>query len=142
MRCHRAFWVYASDNGESISKKAATFARQQAAQEQPGANKTAENWLRSRAGRSLKYAWLNEPPTTRQKYYSENPDDGFPLEDSPTGFRDGRADRSRYPRMICADVERPQVLQNSVSGAQVRAHMPIDQLRGFKKRRRAASSGD
>ncbi|KAF4147845.1 Ulp1 protease family C-terminal catalytic domain-containing protein [Phytophthora infestans] len=113
MRCHRAFWVYASDNGESISKKAATFARQQAAQEQPGANKTAENWLRSRAGRSLKYAWLNEPPTTRQKYYSENPDDGFPLEDSPTGFRDGRADRSRYPRMICADVERPQVLQNS-----------------------------
>ncbi|KAF4045743.1 hypothetical protein GN244_ATG01916 [Phytophthora infestans] len=141
MSCHQAFWVYASDNGESISKKAAAFAQQQAAQEQPGANKTAENWLRSRAGRPLKYAWLNVPPITRQKYYLENPDDGFPLEDSPTGFLDGRTDRSRYPRMICADVERPQDLQNSVSGAQVREHMPIDpsvseQLRGFERRRR------
>ncbi|ETP31406.1 hypothetical protein F442_19731 [Phytophthora nicotianae P10297] len=141
MRCHRAFWVYASDNGERISEKAATFAQQQAAQEQPGANKTAENWLRSRAGRSLKDAWLKEPPETRQKYYLENPDGGFPLEEYPTGFRDGRTDRSRYPRMICADVERPQVLQNSVHGAQDRAHMPIDlsvseQLRGFERQRK------
>ncbi|ETL80405.1 hypothetical protein L917_19107 [Phytophthora nicotianae] len=56
MRCHRAFCVYAGNNEERISKKAATFAQQQAAQEQPGANKTAENWLRSRAGRSLKDA--------------------------------------------------------------------------------------
>ncbi|KAF4045204.1 hypothetical protein GN244_ATG02588 [Phytophthora infestans] len=141
MRCHRAFWVYASDNGESIYKKAAAVAQQQVAQEQPGANRTPENWLRSRAGRSLKYAWLNEPPIKRQKCYLENPDDGFPLEDSPTGFRDGRTDRSCYPRTICADGEGPQVLQNSVSGAQVRAHMPIDpsvseQLRGFERRRR------
>ncbi|ETI33401.1 hypothetical protein F443_19922 [Phytophthora nicotianae P1569] len=84
---------------------------------------------------------LKSPPETRQKYYLENPDGGFPLEEYPTVFRDGRTDRSRYPRMICADVERPQVLQNSVHGAQDRANMPIDlsvseQLRGFERQRK------
>lgn len=60
--------------------------------------------------------------------------------DYPKCIVDGRKDRSRYPRMICAGVERPQVLQNSVDVAQAKARIPIDppskeQLSVFEKQR-------
>ncbi|KAE8892240.1 hypothetical protein PF003_g23581 [Phytophthora fragariae] len=111
MRCHRGFWAYAGEVGAEISASAARFAREQAAQDPPGADKAAEDWLRSRAGRTLKDKWLAEADAVRDKYIQYNNDVGFPLDDFPKGIADGSRDRRRYPRMVRADVTTPQIVQ-------------------------------
>ncbi|KAE9117230.1 hypothetical protein PF010_g8674, partial [Phytophthora fragariae] len=115
MRYHKGFWVYAGEEGASISESAGHFAREQATLPVPGDSKAAGNWLRSRAGRTLRDRWLACTPDTRQMYMNNNPDESFPLADNPEGIADARRERSRYPRMVPADVTTPRVLQEAVA---------------------------
>ncbi|KAE8959890.1 hypothetical protein PF007_g30457 [Phytophthora fragariae] len=115
MRYHKGFWVYAGEEGASISESAGHFEREQATLPVPGDSKAAGNWLRSRAGRTLRDRWLACTPDTRQMYMNNNPDESFPLADNPEGIADARRERSRYPRMVPADVTTPRVLQEAVA---------------------------
>ncbi|EGZ15146.1 hypothetical protein PHYSODRAFT_333416 [Phytophthora sojae] len=100
MRCHRGFWAYAGEASAEISDSAARFARKQAAQDAPGANEAAQDWLRTRAGRGLRSLWLAEEPPRRQTYILNNADDTFPLEDYPKGIVDGRKDHVSTPQVV------------------------------------------
>ncbi|KAE9163564.1 hypothetical protein PF004_g30105 [Phytophthora fragariae] len=115
MRYHKGFWVYAGEEGASISESAGHFAREQATLPVPGDSKAAGNWLWSRVGRTLRDRWLVCTPDTRQMYMNNNPDESFPLADNPEGIADARRERSRYPRMVPADVTTPRVLQEAVA---------------------------
>ncbi|KAE9289333.1 hypothetical protein PF008_g25910 [Phytophthora fragariae] len=126
MRYHKGFWVYAGEEGASISERAGRFAREQATFPVPGDSKAAGNWLRSRAGRTLRDRWLACTPDTRQMYMNNNPDESFPLADNPEGIADARRERSRYPRMVPVDVTTPWLLQEAVATASRLNASPID----------------
>ncbi|KAF4037333.1 hypothetical protein GN244_ATG10561 [Phytophthora infestans] len=128
MRCHRGFWVYAAEHGEDVvSGNAARFAREQVAQELPGVNKAAENWLRSRAGRALRARWLGQSPAERLRYITDNPDASFPLADNPSGIADLRRDRSRYPTMVRLPVSTPKNLLGAGPTAAALDTPPLDE---------------
>ncbi|KAG3064330.1 hypothetical protein PI124_g21994 [Phytophthora idaei] len=121
MRCHRGFWVYAAATGTSVSANAVLFARSVVDQDDSISEERKERWLRDRAGMKLRKAWKFLHRHERETYINENPESDFPLDEYPEGIMDGRKDWSRYPKMIPADIDTPEVISDRLPQAQTQA---------------------
>ncbi|KAG2890327.1 hypothetical protein C6341_g24820 [Phytophthora cactorum] len=64
----------------------------------------------------LRKAWKLLHRHERETYINENPESEY-----PEGIMDGRKDRSRYPKMIPADIDTPEVISDRLPQAQTQA---------------------
>ncbi|KAG3065689.1 hypothetical protein PC122_g18047 [Phytophthora cactorum] len=141
MPCHRGFWVYASTKGKTVSANAALFARSVVDQDDSIPEERKEKWLRDTACTKLRKAWKLLGSQERKSYFNGKPESSFPIDEYPDGIMDGRKDRSRYPKMIPAHIDTPEVVNEVLPQAQTQATSTsnkstkdqVDQVRTYRK---------